>query len=91
MKPHATVNYVFAHPFEHLVQYHRIVMDEMARRGYHVNALWLDSGYRGQRTPSTTIDEAKFSKKMPVYPEHDEAYLQECLDNLREKGIILVL
>jgi len=23
----------------------------------------------------------------PIYPEHDAAYLQECLENLKEKGI----
>ena len=24
-----------------------------------------------------------------IYPEHDTAYLQECLDNLKQKGIII--
>jgi uncharacterized protein (TIGR02328 family) len=24
-----------------------------------------------------------------IYPEHDAAYLQECLDNLKQKGIII--
>ena len=30
-------------------------------------------------------------EKLPViiYPEHDAAYLQECLDNLKQKGIII--
>ena len=23
----------------------------------------------------------------PIYPEHDTTYLQECLENLKEKGI----
>jgi len=24
-----------------------------------------------------------------IYPEHDATYLQECLDNLKQKGIII--
>jgi len=24
-----------------------------------------------------------------IYPEHDTTYLQECLDNLKQKGIII--
>ena len=24
-----------------------------------------------------------------IYPEHDTAYLQECLDNLKQKGIVI--
>lgn len=89
MKPHATVNYVFAHPFEYLVQYHQLVMDEMARRGYRVNEAWQNPGYRGQRTPGITIDEAQFSTSKPIYAEHDDVYLEECLENLRMKGIML--
>ena len=27
----------------------------------------------------------------PIYPEHNEAYLKECLDNLHQKGIDISL
>ena len=27
--------------------------------------------------------------KDPLYPEHDDAYLDECLENLKSKGIML--
>ena len=32
-KKHATVNYVFEHPVSMLEDYHKVVMDEMERRG----------------------------------------------------------
>ncbi len=87
MKPHATVNYVFRHPIEHLFQYHLIVMQEMKKRGYHVDPLWLDPGYRGKKMPSIIIDQRHFTSSHPIYPEHDPSYLDDCLDNLRQKGV----
>jgi len=27
----------------------------------------------------------------PIYPEHNSTYLQECLENLAQKGIIVSL
>lgn len=88
-KPHATVNYVFTHPFEHLVQYHGRVMAEMKRRGYNVSSEWTDDHYRGRQTPGADIEASLYASSTPIYPEHDEAYLTECLENLQAKGIVL--
>ena len=88
-KPHATVNYVFTHPFEYLVQYHGRVMAEMQRRGYNVSPEWTDDHYRGRQTPTADIETSLYSSSTPIYPEHDEAYLTECLENLHAKGIVL--
>lgn len=86
-RPHATVNYVFQHPYEYLVQYHTLIMDEMERRGYHVDPAWRDPAFRGKRAPRADVDPARYAASSPIYPEHDERYLAECLENLRAKGI----
>jgi len=57
-------------------------MQEMTERGYRVSPEWLDKEYRGKQMPA-------YDKLAIIYPEHDAAYLQECLDNLKQKGIII--
>ena len=59
-------------------------MQEMTERGYRVSPEWLDKKYRGKQMPAYDKIEAE---KLPViiYPEHDTAYLQQCLDNLKQK------
>ncbi|KYP81293.1 TIGR02328 family protein [Ferroacidibacillus organovorans] len=89
MRPHATVNYVFAHPITDLVRYHWLVIDEMEHRGYHVETRWREVGYRGQKVPPETLEVALLASDQMIYPEHDEAYLQECLENLARKGVFL--
>ncbi|BAL61621.1 TIGR02328 family protein [Melissococcus plutonius] len=87
-KKHKTVNYVFSYsPFK-LFQYHLLVMYEMQKRGYHPNSLWFNPLYRGKHLSSYNflIYEPITS---PIYPEHDEQYLIECLINLAEKNIFL--
>lgn len=99
-KKHVTVDYVFTHPMEWLVAYHYKVMSEMLNRGYTVNSNWMRVTYRGESlgfVDSSLIDAKKVSlrsvfseyNKKPIYPEHNDEYLQECLDNLRAKGIEL--
>ena len=98
-KKHATVDYVFTHPYGWLVAYHIMVMREMEKRGYHPDPCWKDVRYHGKRHPvsrgyrKTAWAEVwalvEYTKESgdPIYPEHDAAYLQECLDNLAGKGI----
>lgn len=87
-RPHATVNYVFDHSPYKLFQYHTLVMDEMTGRGYNVDANWRDPLYRGKSCePYQELSEVP--RTHPIYPEHNDAYKQECLDNLAEKGIRL--
>lgn len=87
-KNHATVNYVFNHSPYKLYQYHVLVMEEILKRGYKPNEQWFDPLYRGQTCPKyESIKSLKLEK--PIYEEHDILYLQDCLDNLKEKGIDL--
>lgn len=87
-KKHSTVNYVFEYSLNKLEQYHAKVMQEMHLRGYHVTAEWLLTGYRGKNIQSQTGEPITLIKAK-IYPEHNEEYLQECLNNLANKGIII--
>ena len=95
-RKHATVDYVFTHIPERLVAYHYIVMDEMERRGYKPDKIWRNINYRGKDlgTESSWCDEAMFETwryyKGNIYEEHDKYYLEECRENLRQKGIEIV-
>jgi uncharacterized protein (TIGR02328 family) len=82
-KPHATVNYVFEHEPEKLFAYHLAVMEEMKRRGYKPDSAWFDPRYRGKScTPYESVKDIEIYSQ---YPEHDGAYLIECLSNLKRK------
>lgn len=96
-RKHATVDYVFTHNPALLVAYHYLVMDEMKRRGYKPDPIWFDCDYRGKElgretcwtTISTVVEiyTQSFNTNKIIYPEHNEEYLQECLNNLKSKGI----
>jgi uncharacterized protein (TIGR02328 family) len=95
-RKHSVVNYVFEHEPDKLVAYHRLIMDEMVRRGYKPDITWNHPWYRGKTLgyqPFWT-DAEKILKLMemdPIYPEHNDEYLKECLDNLAGKGIQITL
>ncbi|KXT68078.1 hypothetical protein SGODD07_02151 [Streptococcus gordonii] len=60
----------------------------MTSRGYRISPEWLDKNYRGKTCPAyEDLNEEKVGA--PIYREHDALYYEECLDNLREKGIDL--
>lgn len=93
-KKHSTVDYVFKYNPGRLVNYHLCLMDEMKKRGYKPNDKWSNSFYRG-------INCAEWKDKnilnlsiglnldnYPTFPEHNEEYLKECIDNLFEKGVV---
>lgn len=87
-KKHRTVDYVFAYSPYKLFQYHLLVLTEMEARGYHPDKLWYDSCYRGKvEAPYTSL--APEILTTPIYPEHNSAYLEECLLNLAGKGIFI--
>lgn len=87
-KKHATVDYVFQYSPYKLYQYHMKVIAEMKRRGYKNEELWEHALYRGKSCePFETLTAVK--ETTPIYDEHNEEYLNECIANLREKGIIL--
>lgn len=96
-RPHATVNYVFDHPKEWLYCYHIKVMSEMLKRGYRVDPLWLDISYQGRNLPRKVYtaenlpNTPELNEKLLgiVYPEHNDDYLAECINNLAAKGIFI--
>lgn len=87
-KPHSVVNYVFKHSMEFLEDYHKLIMDEMEKRGYKVDTLWKFRGYRGKRI-STPIGVPIPSVASKIYMEHNDMYLKECINNLIRKGIFI--
>ena len=87
-KKHKTVDYVFTYSPYNLFIYHSKIMDEMERRGYRVSREWRDKNYRGQKAESySNLEETIIST--PIYKEHNNEYLLECIENLAGKGIKL--
>lgn len=96
-KKHATVNYVFKHSYFDLYCYHYIVMREMSRRRYNVDVKWLSPTYRGKILGydfSVILEANKFESVIEdgilIYPEHDDNYKMECLENLKNKNVKLL-
>ena len=88
-RPHATVNYVFTYSPSLLVAYHHLIMNEMERRGYHPDPIWRDPNYRGKvlgYDVSWANDYNQYLNGKIIYPEHNDEYLKECLNLLKEKG-----
>lgn len=84
---HATVDYVFKHPYAWLFGYHLEVMRQMLVREYDVDPLWTIQNYRGKKIG---YDNTAFcAGQHRPYPEHNDAYLRECLENLAGKGIVI--
>lgn len=100
-KKHSVVDYVFTHNPEKLVAYHYIIMEEMERRGYHSDRTWDNPDWRGNILGEQVdwadrreVDQLWMNINQIgqiIYPEHNEAYLCECLDNLKSKGIEITL
>ncbi len=87
-KKHKTVDYVFTYSPYNLYIYHSKIMDEMEKRGYTVSEEWRDKNYRGQKAESySNLEEINIST--PIYKEHNNDYLLECIENLAGKGIKL--
>ena len=91
------VNYVFNHEPARLVAYHYLVMEEMERRGYNPNPIWKNVNWRGSVLGEQkywmyewqVLDITCFCRdgSAMIYPEHNNDYLQECIENLKGKGI----
>lgn len=92
-KKHSTVDYVFKHKPFHLFLYHLEVIKEMIKRkpDSKIDNRWLDPHYRGkscQRIESFSFsDFGDRSVNGIIYPEHNDEYMTECIDNLKQKGI----
>jgi uncharacterized protein (TIGR02328 family) len=73
-------------------------MNEMKARGYHPDETWYNVNWRGSTIgemdgwAAPALVNHYVEKTLPcgspmIYDEHDDKYLQECLENLRGKGI----
>ena len=89
-KKHKTVDYVFSYSPYLLFRYHLLVMEEMEKRGYNVSEEWKDKNYRG-KIAEKYMDLEEEIIEDPIYKEHNNKYLDECIENLRNKGIELKL
>lgn len=86
-RKHSTVDYVFKYPISKLFSYHEKVMNEMVNRGYKVSDEWILSQYRGKKLNSDNSVLSNWENS--DYPEHDNLYFNECVDNLKSKGIFI--
>ena len=89
-KKHATVDYVFKYATERLVAYHYLVMEEMRRRGYNPDPVWTKVNWRGnilgeEENWANSFLVEDLCKASRIYPEHNDAYLAECIALLKEK------
>lgn len=94
---HSVVNYVFTYSPNHLIAYHHLIMEEMEHRGYHPDPTWYNVGWRGTQLKEEKgwgdefeVNEIKsFCRdgSAMIFPEHNDEYLKECIENLKEKGI----
>ena len=72
-------------------------MEEMERRGYHPDPIWYQVNWRGTRLGEEKgwgneieVNEIKcFCRdgSAMIYLEHNNSYLEECIENLRGKGV----
>lgn len=85
-RKHEIVDYVFEYDMGYLYKYHTIIMSEMHRRGYSCEPLWLIPEYRGKELG--VIPQEKMTLNQ-YYPEHNDDYLEKCLNNLYKKGVNL--
>lgn len=87
-RKHSVINYVWKYSPIKLYQYHMKVIEWCKEMDVQVEPKWEDCHYRGK--------EARPWDYLPVfdpyepYPEHNNGYMQECLDNLANKGYVLV-
>ena len=93
-KKHSVINYVFNYHYGRLVAYHWLIMNEMKRRGFIPEERWYLTSYRGKQCNvrvNTCITAVKcyVENNWLIFPEHNDEYLKECLENLKNKGIYL--
>ena len=96
-RKHSIVDYVFTYAPDELVAYHYLIMEEMRHRGYSPDKTWYNPNWRGStlgeeqgwsyQETVDTIYRAAVDSGERIYPEHNDAYLKECIENLKGKGV----
>ena len=95
-KKHSVVDYVFTYDLAHLYAYHICVINELIKRGYHIDSNWYLRIYRGKNLPCIALSEVGTFNAFTddnnsyIYKEHGDKYLKECLLNLWSKGAELI-
>lgn len=97
-KKHSVVDYVFNYTLGHLYQYHLLVMSEISRQyNYKIDSEWYNRLYRGKHLERELLKVVGVyvynnveKDRKPIYKEHNDKYLKECLLNLKAKGAELV-
>jgi len=83
-RKHSTVDYVFRHSPHKLYLYHMLVISLLKGKA-SIAPEWLRLTYRGKRCqPWATVVVKEVTN--PIYPEHDDDYMKECMLNLERKG-----
>jgi uncharacterized protein (TIGR02328 family) len=85
---HSTVNYVNYHPLYYLKAYGLVVMQEMRKRGFNISQDIFREYYNDIDAYDMFMQYRDGGIKI-IYPEHDNNYLEECLVNLKGKGIVI--
>ena len=90
-RKHATVDYVFTYNPVRLITYHFLVMNVMDTRGYkNVDYKWFGGEYRGKNCiEKFSLDYDEKIDTNRIFPEHNDEYMAECLENLSKKGVNL--
>jgi len=98
-RKHSTVDYVFKYSPMCLGYYHIKVLSEMKKRGYNIEGKWWYPFYRGKRCEEWRYSQLivdtwmfpRIDNGLPIYPEHNDRYLENCIENLKGKGIEISL
>lgn len=85
---HSTVNYINDYPIHYLYAYGLLIADEMLKRGFNVSQSIIQE-YMNHK--SMEIYNKAKNENYIIYPVHDEIYLNKCIENLRNKNIIITL
>lgn len=93
-KKHSTVDYVFKHPESYLIVYSGKIYEEMKKRGYKPDGTKIADALNKRHDKAEVLGillvsslQNNLYRNKIIYPEHNEQYYQECIENLREKGI----
>lgn len=82
---HSTVNYVNDYPKDYLYAYGLLIIDEMIKRGFNVSTEIIDQ----YKTKEAMDLYNKAKNGFKLFKEHNIKYMNECIDNLCKKGIMV--
>jgi len=86
-KKHSVIDYVWTHPFTCLYRFHMIVMELLENdHGVDIDLRWKNINFRGNMLGVTSLPNEGEAYR---YPEHNKKYLDECVNNLKNKGIMI--